>query len=74
MKNAFDPVILRMLFYILSPLIAMVPVSWVGLVAVQLTDNGHLIVNADLKGIISIGIVSAVGSAGVFAKWGTKPV
>ena len=73
MENMLQPVILRLAFYVLSPLIAAVPVSWTGLVSIALDPvTWHLILDADLKGIVAVGLSAAVASLGVFAKWGSK--
>lgn len=72
MTSLLQPVILRMIFYVLSPLIAMIPVSLAGLIVVQLTEAGHLLVDADLKGLVAVGITAAIGSGGVFAKFGKR--
>ena len=75
MESILQPVILRLAFYVLSPLIAMIPVSWTGLVAVSLDQaTGHMIINADLQGIIAVGVAAGIASVGVFAKWGIKAV
>jgi hypothetical protein len=72
MDALLKPVILRMIFYIMSPLLAMIPVSWAGLVAVQITENWHLLADVNIGGLVSIGITAAIGSGAVFAKWGFK--
>ncbi len=72
MDEFLKPVILRMIFYITSPLISMIPLSWAGFITVQLTENWHLVTDLNIGGLVSIGITAAVGSGAVFAKWGKK--
>jgi len=41
-------------------------------VAVKITENGHLFIDANLPGIMSTGAAAAVTSLAVYLKWGKK--
>ena len=69
MNVLFQPIVLRLLIYIISPLLGLIPAAFAGAVTY---DAVHQVLSISLPGL-AYGAVSAVVVTGsVFAKWGVK--
>jgi hypothetical protein len=64
-----DPVYLRLIVYVLSTLLAMVPASWAGFVSYDATLQ---VVTISLPGLITAVAGGLAVSGGIFARWGVK--
>lgn len=69
MNALLQPVVLRLLIYILSPLIGLVPASFAGAVSL---DTAHGILAVNFPAMVTAGLSAVAVTGGVFAKWGTK--
>lgn len=62
-------VYVRLILYVLSTVLAMVPAAWAGFVTY---DAAHQLVTISLPGLASMIATALAGSAGVFKVWGVK--
>lgn len=59
----------RVVLYVLSTVLAMLPASWAGLVAFDPETNMLML---SVPGIAAAVVTGLAGSAAVFSKWGIK--
>jgi len=69
MNTLMQPVILRLIAYVLSPLIAMIPVAYAGAVHF---DAATYVLTISLPGLVSAAIAGLGASSAIFARWGVK--
>ena len=69
MNALLQPVVLRVIAYVLSPLIAMVPVAYAGAVHF---DAVTYTLTVSFPGLVSAAIGGLAASSAIFAKWGIK--
>lgn len=62
-------VYVRLILYVLSTVLAMVPAAWAGFVAY---DSAQQIVTISLPGLAAMIATALAGSTGVFKIWGVK--
>ena len=69
MNAVLQPVILRIIAYALSSLIAMIPAAYAGL-AVYNPATGDLTIH--MSGLVTAALAGVGASGAIFAKWGVK--
>jgi ABC-type nitrate/sulfonate/bicarbonate transport system substrate-binding protein len=69
MLALFQPVILRVIAYALSSLIAMIPVAYAGAIHFDPATNTLTI---GFSGLVAAAVSGIALSGGIFAKWGIK--
>jgi hypothetical protein len=69
MNSILQPVILRIIIYVMSPIMGAIPAAFLGYVHL----NSAYVLSIDLPGLGMAVVAGAIGSFSVFAKWGIKP-
>ena len=69
MNDLLQPVVLRLIAYVLSPLVAMIPAAYAGAVH---WDAVNYVLTISFPGLVSAALGGLAASSAIFAKWGVK--